>query len=251
MLHYTNFQMPVGTPPVVPPIPGLRPRHGKADLPRRPGKRSSRQDRAKRFTRLVDQFERDEIEAAVDALIVMLDERDGDPDVEANGDERDIAWPNGAQNAFHTGVNEDDEHDERDLPRIITEDDELAGDETDGNYAEDDFAVHAADGPGCPIADAGGGAADDQRGDPTYAEWHTLDASRRRSGAIEGKSLRGCEPIHEDVEDDDRDSCLAADDDPKRTVSDGFPGDGADAEENGDHELNGDEGDHTPGAPWE
>lgn len=39
----------------------------------------------RRFLKLVAQFERDEIEAAVDGLIEMLDAADGDPDLEVSG----------------------------------------------------------------------------------------------------------------------------------------------------------------------
>ena len=30
---------------------------------------------------------------------------------------------------------------------------ELDGDEQDGSYGEDDFVIHADDGPGCPVSD--------------------------------------------------------------------------------------------------
>lgn len=45
--------------------------------------------RLAQFVRMLDAFERDEIEIAVDLLIERLDARDGDPDLEADGDELD------------------------------------------------------------------------------------------------------------------------------------------------------------------
>lgn len=129
--------------------------------------------------------------------------------------------------------------------------DDLGGDpdlETTG--AEDDFMDFRADGPGCPISDPDLGVDEISSGyavgDRTHAEWHTLPAGRRRSGAIDGKLLPGLYDDHEDAEDEDRDSCLAADDDPARIISDGLPGDSLDAE------LNGDEHDYSDGLPyWE
>lgn len=45
--------------------------------------------RLAQFVRMLDAFERDEIELAVDMLIERLDARDGDSDLEADGDELD------------------------------------------------------------------------------------------------------------------------------------------------------------------
>lgn len=116
---------------------------------------------------------------------------------------------------------------------------------------EDSFEDHRGKamthGPGCPVADIDHGAeeAGEQR---SYAEWDTLSSNLRRAGQIDGKVIDPNGPgVDEEAEDDDRDSCLAADDDPKRHVSDGRPGDAGDAEDGGDTELNGDEGDYTEG----
>ena len=55
--------------------------------------------RLAQFMRMIDAFERDDIETAVDALIARLDARDGDPDLEdgndaePSGDELDASFP--------------------------------------------------------------------------------------------------------------------------------------------------------------
>lgn len=74
--------------------------------------------RLAQFMRLVNAFERDEIEIGVDLLIEQLDRRDGDPDLE---------------------------------PEVIEEN----GDEQDGALSEDDEMDHGWAGPGCPLADPG------------------------------------------------------------------------------------------------
>lgn len=78
--------------------------------------------RLAQFARMLDAFERNDVETAVDMLIERLDREDGNPD------------------------------------------DEPDGDLLDGNCSEDDFMMHSLpDGaPGCPIADPGGGAVDDE-----------------------------------------------------------------------------------------
>lgn len=116
---------------------------------------------------------------------------------------------------------------------------------------------------------------DDAKGDLSWAEWHTR--GRHKLDGFGGELLsrdRYGNPFGEDDEDDDPDTsveddprgfdpeedmCLAGDD----RVSSGSctgamllcedtgPGDADDAEESGDLELNGDEGDYSPGAPWE
>ena len=114
------------------------------------------QARQRAFATLMDDFERDNVEAAVDGLIAMLDARDGDPDVEVNGD-------------------------------------------------EDDFIEHPGSGPGCTIADPDKGGEED--GDRNgWAEWHTLDANRRRAGHIDGKAKdEWLGYAADDTEDDDQD----------------------------------------------
>lgn len=94
----------------------------------RRARRPSRRARQERFCRLIDQFEQDEIGAAVDSLIAMLDERDGDPDVEDDD-------PAGGD--------------------IVDEPHDCDGDEQDHMSSEDCFVPHGfgASGPGCPIAD--------------------------------------------------------------------------------------------------
>lgn len=87
--------------------------------------------RLAQFMRMVDAFNRDEIETAVEVLIAQLDAREGDPDLE---------------NIDEDGGN------------ITDEPHDCDGDEEDHNSSEDDFIVHAfADyGPGCPLSDPGG-----------------------------------------------------------------------------------------------
>jgi hypothetical protein len=101
---------------------------------------------------------------------------------------------------------------------------------------EDGFVAHPANGPGCPIADQGGGNVEDEGERAAWPERNDQSRFPKRStGDLKG--WHGV-TVDEDEEDDDRDSCLAADDDPARRVSDGLPGDSYDTE------LNGDEGDY-------
>ncbi len=113
------------------------------------------------FLALVEAFDRDEIETGVDLLIAALDARDGDPDIELNGDEadddgdgRDVAYPEWDQRARRRKVTAGGSE----MPGMTTatEDDEDGGDTADGNGSEDDFMRHWGEGPGCPIADPGG-----------------------------------------------------------------------------------------------
>ena len=140
------------------------------------------------FLRTVGAFERDEIEAAVDGLIALLDTSDGDPDVEPNGDELDasfLEWRPGGRMSFACAAGfedaedddpaEDDDSDccaagEDDAARfsrgaligfdrdtVSDCDAEDDGDAQDGNHAEDDFMLHDSDGgAGCPLSDPGG-----------------------------------------------------------------------------------------------
>lgn len=73
--------------------------------------------------RILARYDRPRLAAFIAVAIDLLDAIDGDADLEATGD------------------------------------DELAGDESDGNFSEDDEAPAFASmdsGPGCPIADPGG-----------------------------------------------------------------------------------------------
>lgn len=99
-----------------------------------PGALQLRQaQRGLRFRRLIALFERDEIEAAVDALIAHLDRIDGDDDIELNGDERD---GNDAEDEFgrHSGRGDTGEN------------------------------------PGCSISDPGGGDIADEVQDAAWSE---------------------------------------------------------------------------------
>ena len=116
---------------------------------------------------------RDAVEARLQAAIDALDQLDGDPDLEA------FTLPLGCQfvpAGDLAGLADDEEPaPERDGGPSWTdwtgrggrtlraayeevgagaEDDEAAGDELDGNGAEDDFMVHAQGGPGCPVSDS-------------------------------------------------------------------------------------------------
>lgn len=167
-----------------------------------------RRSRQARFAKLIDQCERDEIEAAVEGLIALLDLRDGDTDlepepVEANGDEGDYSAgvTLNPQPGLPTTFLRQEYRDA--AIALADEDAEEGGDEQDHCNAEDDFVQHRADGPGCPIADPGGNHEVDMS-DTAWIEWHT------RSGAK--VNLHGAEqlahdklgnPLHEDAEDDD------------------------------------------------
>lgn len=181
-----------------------------------------------------------EIGETIESLIAFMDEMDGDSDLE--DDER------AALTMRSPGVDFDFTED------ILTpdglagspEDAEADGDEEDGNGSEEDFMYHGHDGPGCPIADSDHG--EEEVGElTTWPEWHTLPAYNRRAGRFEGKALPDVAyAIYDDAEDDDRDACLAIEDDPKRRLTDGLPGDAFDTEPNGD------EGDYSEGLPfWE
>ena len=82
-------------------------------------------------------------------LIERLDLTDGDPDVEANGDEMDGTFAEDDQGIVVAGYGPGCE---------TTDAGELDGDETDGNGAEDEpcawFPLYQ-EGAGCPIADNG------------------------------------------------------------------------------------------------
>lgn len=164
--------------------------------------------RLAQFARMIEAFERDEIERAVDSLIDMLDRRDGDADLEPNGDQE---GPGGfAAFAPHEPDQRRAEYRDAEIA-LATEDDEASGDELDGNGSEDDFMHHYGSGPGCPIADIDKG--DDEDGDrASWAEWHTLPASQRCAGLIDGKPLNPLAAgIREDDEDDDADTSVEDD----------------------------------------
>jgi hypothetical protein len=132
---------------------------------------------------------RNAVHAMIDRLIGWLDEQDGDPDLEANGDELDgtaaedepgaelSAWHrsgpgcpitdpdlclagddgvfSGAVMMTEIGARQAAAYAHHE---IGNEDDaEPAGDERDHNHSEDDFIVHLwGGGPGCPVSDPGG-----------------------------------------------------------------------------------------------
>lgn len=129
--------------------------------------------RLARFLRLVAHFERDEIEAATDGLIALLDARDGDPDLEPDGDEADVSVV-----AFGRcdPVYRLTEH--RDAMIALASED----DEDDDPAEEDD--------PPEPCGD---------EKDVAYREW-----APGTSGLFAGGN--------EDDEDDDSDRCAAGDD---------------------------------------
>ena len=87
------------------------------------------------------------IQATVSPLIDVLNLIDGDPDVEANGDELDQSYPEAAGPRGHViagraSGHEDDEPDDEDC----------GGDEAEPNFAR----IASRSGPGCTIADPGG-----------------------------------------------------------------------------------------------
>jgi hypothetical protein len=131
---------------------------------------------------------REAIELAVEALIGRLDEMDGDPDLEPNGDELDVGWCNGTVGKLDTG-HEDDEEGYRSAPHLLSEDYELSGDERDSGNAEDEelFAVAGA-GPGCIVSD------------PDFC------AARDDHGTAEGGVYDGAAGDADDAEDEDSDT---------------------------------------------
>lgn len=129
--------------------------------------------------RILGQFDRDKLGAAIEVMIALLDltqpDTEAEPmtwpedcraidcahlpdDSESAGDEDDAAWiewhamhPNQRRGPNRTAGQEDDE---------------AAGDEEDGDFAEDEPCARFAellDGPGCSVADPG---EDDEEADP-------------------------------------------------------------------------------------
>jgi len=76
------------------------------------------------------------IEARIEELIALLDHLDGDPDIEANGDEHDVGVPEIWHSSANFGepVLEDDEDGADDEPEETDEN----GDEQDSSRSEDD-----------------------------------------------------------------------------------------------------------------
>ena len=104
--------------------------------------------RLAQFMRMVDAFERNEIEAAVDGLIAVLDARDGDPDREDDHLGAVMMHADGSDATF--------DHFAAAHPECVNEGN---GDEHDTGSAEDEeqtgFALqYRGDGPGCIISDA-------------------------------------------------------------------------------------------------
>lgn len=97
---------------------------------------------------------RAELEARIEYLIALLDAFDGDPDIEANGDEQDMAMPEGwkpsARTNGQTLILEDDEDVADDEDGGDTE---LNGDERDWSCADDvSYFSETGDGSGVAIA---------------------------------------------------------------------------------------------------
>jgi hypothetical protein len=182
-----------------------------------------------KVARALAHFDRAQLGTAIEVMIAMLDAADGDPDVESGNDveddfaltdnavERAVSDPAvdcvdqdaGAYVEWHTrpsslkrqakaeilAGHEDDEEDDAV---------EANGDEQDTNNAEDELTAgvppgFGGRGAGCSLSDGDG--------DRAYAEWHSLPAATRRSGAIDGKPLNDWgQGLHEDAEEDDGDT---------------------------------------------
>lgn len=155
------FYEPISSPGLSPSVESrARRRTRRSEAERAEAQRRARQAR---FAKLIDQFEADEIEAAVEGLIVMLDRREGDPDLEEGGDlelsgdeHGDPSWTEwhqrgglgkrrGTETIGSPVAREDEEDDD---PR------EANGDEEDTSFAEDE-ATRGDHGPGCPLSDPG------------------------------------------------------------------------------------------------
>jgi hypothetical protein len=74
------------------------------------------------------------IEHEVERLLSLLDNMDGDCDIEANGDELDMSYPEGGQCRFTQFPHEDDEDGADDEPQETDQD----GDTEDSSLSEDD-----------------------------------------------------------------------------------------------------------------
>ncbi len=79
---------------------------------------------------------RERLEAKIEELIGLLDFLDGDPDIEANGDELDVGMPESwcRSRSYSETVLEDDEDGADAEPEEADED----GDEQDSSRSEDD-----------------------------------------------------------------------------------------------------------------
>lgn len=102
---------------------------------------------------------RNAVHDMIERLLAWIDEKDGDPDLELDGDELD---GNGSEDDFmtHTGDGRpgcpiaDPDKGADDDGEGVDDDTELNGDEKDSNNAEDEVLHSAfASGPGCIISD--------------------------------------------------------------------------------------------------
>jgi hypothetical protein len=152
------------------------------------------------IAKFLSRLDRAHIEAVAETAIALLDDMDGDLDVELNGDEnddpgdlQDAAWPEWdrrgkAKEAFMTANREGFAGPDGHVIRAELIEDTEIDDHGGGDDAEDDFELsrHAraarSDGAGCPISDPGGGAVDDQgeRSEPHCGEYG-LDQSHPMS----------------------------------------------------------------------
>ncbi|WP_312222588.1 hypothetical protein [Rhizobium rhizoryzae] len=62
------------------------------------------------------QFRRSVLESYIEKMITLLDEMDGDPDVEANGDELDQSYPEGGQRGLLYPIEDDEDGADHELP---------------------------------------------------------------------------------------------------------------------------------------
>lgn len=237
-MEHTRITPPAGAAPLPPEMLDTLAHHGLRELLFAP---------IPKVARALAGFDRDQLGTAIEVMIAMLDAADGDPDAEIE------------DGAGETIPVIDD-------PEVPPSEDDSDPDLEEAGL-EDSFVTHPANGPGCPISDVGGGAVDDEgepdddaRGDTSWTEWHTRGRSKDNPGVFttDGRQLQ------EDMEEDDADTCLVADD--QGTVSgrwfdkDSGAGDPDDAEPDEDREA--DEGvlppnygiDQTAGAlpyaPW-
>ncbi len=126
-----------------------------------------------------------EVGGTIDGLIQFLAELGGDPDLEdgadgeLSGDEKDVGWAEWHTRGRHKLAI--GEYESRPSRSYETEDQEPDGDELDGSLAEDDFVDHCAvEGAGCPLADPGGGAVEDEgeERDPSHKPVYGVDQTK-------------------------------------------------------------------------
>jgi len=158
------------------------------------GQRFEPADRREQLARMFAAFERDDVELAVEMLIERLDAEDGDPDLEANGDERDASVV---------------EFSGRDPLYFVRNLSALASMPVTQRVPDFDDPEPTSDGlPGDPT-DAEDGGDTEPTDDAELGAW--IERIDQSDAAIE-QACNGGAGTPEDQEDDDPDRCMAGED---------------------------------------